>query len=97
MIKVKVIERRLPWGWETLLVVNGVVGRAEEMLCLEERQPHPLLTKEQSEAIFLAWLKNLPGPRVKTLVPPTTPELDEYLTFTDAIHLTAKSVSFAGS
>lgn len=36
MIRVKVIERRLPHGWEVLLEVNGVIGRAEEMLCLEE-------------------------------------------------------------
>lgn len=37
MISVRTIERRTPYGWETLLVVNGVVGRAEELLCLEER------------------------------------------------------------
>ena len=37
MVSVRTIERRTPWGWETLLVVNGVVGRAEELLCLEER------------------------------------------------------------
>jgi hypothetical protein len=36
MIRVRVIERRLPHGWETLLEVNGVIGRAEELLCVEE-------------------------------------------------------------
>lgn len=41
MVSVRTIERRTPWGWEVLLVVNGVVGRAEEMLCLEERPAPP--------------------------------------------------------
>jgi len=62
MVSVQTIVRRTPYGWETLLVVNGVVGRAEEMLCLEERPLHPFLTKPQLQAIFLAWLQNLPGP-----------------------------------
>lgn len=46
MVRVKVIERRLPHGWEVLLEVNGVIGRAEEMLCLEER-PLPITPKSE--------------------------------------------------
>lgn len=35
MVSVKVITRKTPLGFETLLLVNGAIGRAEEMLCLE--------------------------------------------------------------
>lgn len=107
MVSVRTIERRTPWRWETLLVVNGVVGRAEEMLCLEERPPHPFLTPVQLQSMFLAWLANLPGPHTRTdfvkleywgrqeRVPPPLPK--ETLRFIDAIHRTAESVSFSGS
>jgi len=41
MVSVQTIVRRLPHGWETLLEVNGVIGRAEEVLCLEEKPAPP--------------------------------------------------------
>lgn len=109
MVSVKVIQRRMPCEWQTLLVVNGAIGRAEELLCLEERPAHPHLTKQQVQAIFLAWLGTLPGPHTRTdhlslehwgmkelvLIPPPLPE--ETLHFIDVIHRTAESVSFGGS
>lgn len=91
MVSVRTIERRTPWGWETLLVVNGVVGRAEEMLCLEERPAHPFLTKVQLQSMFLAWLANLPGPHTRT----DFLKLEHWgMKSIPAIDQTARSVSF---
>lgn len=56
MLHVKVIERKTPLGFETLLLVDGAIGRAEEMLCLEspdlERSPEPVLTIHLVSAEF---------------------------------------------
>ena len=82
MVSVQTIVRRTPYGWETLLVVNGVVGRAEEVLCLEEfiAPPSPSWTKREEELI---------------LFPPPLPQ--EMVDFIDATDRTARSASSAGS
>lgn len=36
MVQIEKIERKTPLGFEVLLRVNGAIGRAEEMLCLEQ-------------------------------------------------------------
>ncbi len=62
MVRVKVIERRLPHGWEVLLEVNGVIGRAEDLLCLEEipsQRPSPTSpAKPEKVQILHPWLRN---------------------------------------
>jgi hypothetical protein len=61
MVRIRVIERRLPHGWEVLLEINGVIGRAEEMLCLEEmNSPYMPKPKPVSEKVTVLqpWIRH---------------------------------------
>lgn len=57
MIQVRVIERRLCWGWETLLVVNGAIARAEDLVCLEdlEKPQQPYLMSRTDLLDLESW------------------------------------------
>lgn len=61
MVSVKVIIRKMPWGWETLLLVNGALGRAKELLCHEESTRTPWSSSIETDARpnhSRAWLRS---------------------------------------